>query len=246
MSILTKIHNKLAVLDRTRAIPMTAGSAVASFTFDDFPVSAVDTGAKILEDNGLHGTFFACAEFFGKHVDGLDYYDAEHLRRLRDGGHEIGCHSFRHILHSQLSGQEVKTLLQKSRAFLQDTLGADYILSSFAYPYGDVSLSAKAVASREYAICRGVHPGLNSGNIDLAQLNSVGICANTWDETMIAEQIDRAVEQKSWIIFTTHDVSDDCTPYGCTAQMLEWTIRKVQAAGIPIKTCRSAAAYCVF
>lgn len=246
MSIASRIKNKIALLDRTRSIPMADRSAIASFTFDDFPVSSVDVGAKIIEERGERATFFACAEFLGKHVDGLDYYTEEHLRSLRDSGHEIGCHSFRHIHHSKLSEAEIRNYLRQNRALLQDILGKDYILTSFAYPFGDVSLTAKSVASKEYAICRGVYPDINTKRMDMAQLNSVGIYKKDWDEGVILRAIERALELKSWIIFTTHDVSDDCTAYGCTAQMLEWTLETVQDAGIPIKTCRSGAAHFAF
>ena len=68
----------------------------ASFSFDDFPRSAFEAGAPILERYGAKATYYAAGTFCGGRADGLDYYDEAMLRAVAAAGHEVGCHSFSH------------------------------------------------------------------------------------------------------------------------------------------------------
>jgi peptidoglycan/xylan/chitin deacetylase (PgdA/CDA1 family) len=40
--------------------------AIVSFTFDDFPSSAVSNGARLLEDHGARGTFYLTGSYCGR------------------------------------------------------------------------------------------------------------------------------------------------------------------------------------
>src|SRR3569833_3816921 len=78
---------------------------VASFSFDDFPMSAWETGGPILARHGVRATYYAAGAFCGRRVDGIDYYDEETLREIQAAGHEIGCHTFSHEPSPQVSSE---------------------------------------------------------------------------------------------------------------------------------------------
>lgn len=88
---------------------------------------------------------------------------------------------------------------------------------------------------------RGVHPGLNSGRADLALLNAVSMEKRCWSREEIARFITRARHDHAWIVFYTHDVSDDPSPYGSTPEMLSEVLERLAKSRIEILPMRDAA-----
>ena len=68
---------------------------------------------------------------------------------------------------------------------------------------------------------RGVHPGVNVGRVDLAQLNTVSLESRCWDEARIEAAIQRVQHDNGWLVLYTHDVSETPSPYGSTPRMLD-------------------------
>ena len=87
----------------SRTVAMRNRRAIVSFTFDDFPQSAVLNGARLLENHGARGTFYLTGSYCGRVVDNVPQYGAEDLAVLAQAGHEIGCHTFSHPRVSALS-----------------------------------------------------------------------------------------------------------------------------------------------
>ena len=204
---------------------------VASVTFDDFPRSAWTVGGPILARHGARATYYAAGRFCGAEEDGLDYYDAADLRALQAAGHEVGAHSYAHQMATGLATSALQADAARNDTALAPLL--DGRMSSYAYPYGAVSPRTKAAMAMRYASARGITPGVNSGLIDLAQLNAVAAVA-------------RALETKGWVIFFTHDVSDAPTPFGCTPAMLEHAMGRLAEAGVEVLPVRQAMARAVF
>ena len=78
--------------------------------------------------------------------------------------------------------------------------------------------------ARRFTNVRGVHPGVNVGRIDLAQLNAVSLETRCWDQDKIEAAIQTVRQGKGWLALYTHDVSDDPSPYGSTPAMLDWVL----------------------
>lgn len=218
---------------------------VASISFDDFPRSAWTAGGPILARHGALATYYAAGDFCGRTVDGIGYYDGEDLKALRAAGHEIGCHSYSHEHGPLLSSRLLKDDFARNEAFLTDMLG-DHRSGSFAYPYGDVSPRTKTLAARTFPVARGIRAGVNQGMIDLAELKAVPLEARSWTAADVERLIDEAVAAKGWIVFFSHDVAEDPTPYGCTPAMLDHALERLGAAGIEIMPVKSALARAVF
>ena len=66
---------------------------IVSFTFDDFPKSAVASAAALLGRQRRRRNILPQPEFNGATVEGIEYYDLADVKRLIDNGHEIGCHT---------------------------------------------------------------------------------------------------------------------------------------------------------
>jgi peptidoglycan-N-acetylglucosamine deacetylase len=68
---------------------------------------------ELLDRHGLHATFFVEA------INAQRYPDT--LAAIRDGGHEIGCHGWRHEMFGQLPPSERPSILDRSLAALRGT-----------------------------------------------------------------------------------------------------------------------------
>jgi peptidoglycan/xylan/chitin deacetylase (PgdA/CDA1 family) len=79
----------------------------ASFTFDDFPRSALHTAAPMMARHGGRATYYAAGRYCGAHEDGIEYYTADDLRAAHADGHEIACHSFGHVYGSGVTDADL-------------------------------------------------------------------------------------------------------------------------------------------
>jgi peptidoglycan/xylan/chitin deacetylase (PgdA/CDA1 family) len=218
---------------------------VASITFDDFPRSAWLDAGPILDRHGAKATYYASGCFCGQTAEGIAYFTAEDLTAIRDAGHEIGCHSFTHRYGTKVPSRELIEDAARNQALASEVLG-DYQLSSFAYPYGDVSPRTLRLFSSRFPTCRGIFKGVNAGMIDLGHLKAIPLESRSWDPAAIEKAVERAIRRKGWIIFFSHDVGDAPSPFGATPKMLDHALGAVRDAGIDILPVKHALARAVF
>src|SRR6058998_1234644 len=67
-----------------------------SFTFDDFPRSALLNGGAILNRFGVAATYYVSLGLAGTEQPSGRMFVREDLATLLEGGHELGCHTFSH------------------------------------------------------------------------------------------------------------------------------------------------------
>ena len=218
---------------------------MVSFAFDDVPASAAREGAAILEARGLKGTFYVAAALAGADAVTGPMALAEDARRLAAAGHEIGCHTFSHQYGTGVASAVLESDTTRNQAFIAEVLG-DYRLSSFAYPYGDVSPRTKRLFGRRFATSRGIRRGVNGDLIDLAQLKAIGLEHQAWRPERIERAVETAARSNGWIIFFTHDVSETPSRFGATPEMLDHALACVRAAGIDILPVKHALARAAF
>jgi peptidoglycan/xylan/chitin deacetylase (PgdA/CDA1 family) len=239
MSLLLRANRFIARHTTVKPVRLAGQRPVASITFDDFPKSAWTHGGRILADYGARGTYYTAGGFCGRTVGGTVFYDADDLKALAAAGHEIGCHGFGHRPTPTLSRQALAEDAARNEDFLKPFLKGGRA-RSYAYPYGAASVHAKKFLADRFCNLRGVHPGLNEGKVDLAQLQALSIETRNWNPKTIARAIAQAQHNHSWIVFYTHDVSDNPSPYGATEAMLRTVLEGLKAARIPVLPMREA------
>jgi peptidoglycan/xylan/chitin deacetylase (PgdA/CDA1 family) len=230
---------RLARNVKLNALDTRLDAPVVSFTFDDFPRSALTEGARILRERGWAGTYYVAGGFCGRTVDGLDYFDRDDLVQAAEDGHEIGCHTFGHLRLPETKPEEIEADLRRNAAFVAEVL-PHHRLSSFAYPYGDLDLGKKALLAQRFPICRGIWPGINAGRMDFAQLKAVPLERNSLAGLDVEAWLDRAEAERGWLIFFTHDVSDDPSAYGCFRRTFEAVADAVARRGIRVLPVKNA------
>jgi peptidoglycan/xylan/chitin deacetylase (PgdA/CDA1 family) len=159
-----------------------------------------------------------------------------------DTGHEVGCHTFDHIRIPAGHRTQVERSILRNRQFLRRAISDDFTPSSFAFPYGDLSLASKWQIQAHYPLCRWILPEVNRGTIDLGRLGAFSLESRDLDMARIEDALDEAVRCNGWVIFFTHDVSDAPTPYGCPTSALEAIVAMAKARNIDVLPVKDAAA----
>ena len=249
MELLCRVQSRaratLARATPVKRVRSKLAAPVASFTFDDFPRSALAAGGPLLDAYGGKGTYYAAGQFCGRREDGIDYYDLDDLRAAHAAGHEVGCHSFDHVRGSRFPSPVLEDDLDRNAAFLREALGRDLPLENFAYPFGHVSPRTKRLMGRRFASSRGIQPGVNAGVLELAELKAVPLERRSWRRETVERLVEQARAGRGWIIFFSHDVADDPSPFGVNPAMLEHALATVREAGLEILTVRDALARAV-
>jgi peptidoglycan/xylan/chitin deacetylase (PgdA/CDA1 family) len=244
MTVLAKIARRFTAAVNLKPKPSRLTAPVASICFDDFPRSAVTLGAQILEDRGLLGTYYMTGRYRDAEEGGRAYFRTGDLQTLEAAGHEIGCHSFSHPRFANLSEDGWEDELERNRALLAAETSRQGF-STFAYPYGETSLRAKRYFSARFDACRGVADGVNHGVLDLSQLKAIGVETRRWRARILETAIARAWAHTGWVIFFTHDISADPSPYGARPQMLEQVLDALAAAQVEVLPVKDALARAV-
>ena len=205
------------------------------FCFDDFPKSAAELGAPMLESRGWHATWYVAGGLMGtldQHY-GQMFVDTD-LERLMRNGHDFGCHTFDHIDCSDATPQLIEAQCLKNMEFLADR-GITSI-GSFAYPFGSVNLSAKRVLAPAELALRGVKPGLNRGTIDLNMLKACGLQANNGGISRALSDLEALKQSDGWQIIFTHDIGASPSPWGTPQSDYSQLLEAVEESDVEVIT----------
>jgi peptidoglycan/xylan/chitin deacetylase (PgdA/CDA1 family) len=222
------------------AVPLGTSGPVVSFTFDDFPRSALSIGGSILEKFGARGTYYVTFGLMNRVNELGELFHADDLSSLLDRGHDLGTHTFHHSSCHTSSLSEFVQDVKRGKDAVVDLLGHEP--SNFAYPYGDVSLRVKKNVGPILKSCRGIVPGFNGPQVDLNLLRANKLYGDV-DQLGAAETlIEENVKQKTWLIFFTHDVSLHPSPYGCTPALFESVVSRAVRSGSRVLTVEATLA----
>ncbi|WP_019962128.1 polysaccharide deacetylase family protein [Woodsholea maritima] len=238
-ALMGKLQRAQVRLGGKIALPLHPGERRISFSFDDFPRSAGTTAADILEQRGMRATYYVSACFAGEDTHLGAMYETEDLTRLYAKGHEIACHTYSHGDASQMRLAALETDIERNARALKDQ-GYDGPLESFAFPYGEASLEAKAALTQRFTNLRGIYPGINKTPADRGLLRATPLDGGDEGLKKALAQIDALRHSPGWLIFYGHDVRDTHSPWGCSPEFLETVANAVQASKIPVQTVTAA------
>jgi peptidoglycan/xylan/chitin deacetylase (PgdA/CDA1 family) len=211
-----------------RPVRIDWAGGVVSFTFDDFPKSALSVGGALLTKHGSRGTYYVSLGKLGTEAPVGLLCEIDEVRAAHRDGHEVACHTWSHLNCKLASTEEIlKDVDTNAEAFATALDG--YAPINFAFPFGAISPNAKSVLAPRFSSCRGIQYGTNSGAVDLASLASTHVYARDFDAAALCALIDRNRELGGWLIFYTHDVTETPSLYGCTPAQLETLIAHAAA-----------------
>jgi peptidoglycan/xylan/chitin deacetylase (PgdA/CDA1 family) len=251
--MLCALHQRLA--------PLGHSGPMISFTFDDFPRTALTAGGAILEGHGFRGTYYTAMGLKNTTGELGDQFRAEDLYALLERGHELASHTFGHISSRKVSCEAFCADVARGCAALEDSTGARP--ANFAYPFGDVSFACKrsllgAESANEGAgnsarrddsrkdhsltSARGIIPGLNGPKIDLNLLRANSLYGDLDQAEAAKILIAENSRRNAWLIFYTHDVRPNPSRYGCTPELLESVAACAAQSGARVLTIAEALA----
>jgi glycosyltransferase involved in cell wall biosynthesis/peptidoglycan/xylan/chitin deacetylase (PgdA/CDA1 family) len=204
-----------------------------SFTFDDFPRSALLTGGAILNRFGRAGTYYASLGLVGKETPSGQIFFPDDLTTLVEQGHELGCHTFSHCDSWATATKTFENSIVQNRAAL-DRLFPYAEFKTFSYPISLPRPNTKAKIADHFLCCRGGGQTFNTGKVDLNQLSAFFLEKSRGNFQAVKDLIDRNRQACGWLIFATHDISDTHTAFGCTPEFFERVVRYAISSGAEI------------
>jgi len=230
-----KIERRMARLGGRR-IPLPSDRSIVSFTFDDVPRSACETGAAILEKAGARGTFYVCGAL--ENAGNGTMFDVETLRQLNAKGHEIGSHGFAHLDYQSIPIAEVQADIARNDEYF-DAAGLPRA-TSFAYPYGCVNPAVKRLCGERFLASRGVESKGNIGSVDLDLVKAVRLYSHAISEPFLAAEFRQAKLKGGWLVIMTHAVTQSPGEFDASPQLLETAVRIAVDLGFAILPAAAA------
>jgi peptidoglycan/xylan/chitin deacetylase (PgdA/CDA1 family) len=191
-----------------------------SFTFDDFPKSALINGGSILRTHDIIGTYYTSFGLMGKTAPTGEIFSCEDLGEFVCQGHELACHTFDHCHSWETDPVEFEASILRNQQTVAQLLPGTR-MSCFSYPISHPRPETKRRIARHYNCARGGGQTFNVGIADLNYLKAFFIEQERDDFGAIAALTKESIRCNGWLIFATHDVSDSPTRFGCTPALLE-------------------------
>jgi len=222
-----------------RPLIMRNERSLVSFTFDDFPRSALLRGGAILGSYGQRGTFFASFGLMGRSGPTGDIFCADDVREVARQGHELGCHTYDHYNAWDTAPSKFQASVVRNREALEKYLpGTSF--RTLSYPISCPRPQTKRLISACFDCCRGGGQAFNAGALDLNFLKAFFLEQARNDFDLIVRLIEANNRKKGWLIFATHDVSESPTQFGCTPAFFEKVVRYSSYSGAKVLTVSEA------
>jgi peptidoglycan/xylan/chitin deacetylase (PgdA/CDA1 family) len=228
-----RLSHRMAMHLRIEPFRLRNETPMVSFTFDDVPKSAASVGAAILEAHDVRGTFYVIGSQVGTSSPLWDMVDREDVVALHRRGHEIACHTFSHKRACDLDAETLNAEIDRNQHYLR-SLDSSIRIENFAYPFGYGSFVRKRQLKTVFKSCRSIVPGVNSGTVDLQFLRAMPLIDGRIDRDGIERAFDQAQTRNGWLIFYTHDVADEPSPFGCSPSLLNEAIEAASRRKIPV------------
>lgn len=233
MKPIDQMRRRAARYLEVEAVTIAPPRGVFSLSFDDFPASAWTEAGPVMAAHGVKATYYVC----GGLADGVnmdrDQFQVPHLQALYTAGHEVGCHTFGHTSVLRMDAEALRLSLDANAAWVAERLDG-HRMTTFAWPFGDATVSAKRVVRQRFEMARGVRNGVNAGREDRGLIRSIGLESRRLPGYDLEGLMAEAADRRGWLTAYGHDVSDRPTDYGCTPDDLDRVLRAAKVAGLDI------------
>src|SRR5260221_4311806 len=204
-------QRKVASLAHRKLFSIHLQRPLISFSFDDFPQSAIRTGGAILNRFGVAGTYYAALGLMDKSSPSGPIFSSGDLPALFEQGHELGCHTFAHCDSWVTPAQIFEKSLVDNRSALH-RLFPGYDFKTFAYPIQVPRPRIKARTAKYFVSCRGGGQRINVGQIDLNQLSAYFLEKSRNNIQAVKDVIEQNRQACGWLILPTPEVTYNPTP----------------------------------
>jgi len=215
-----------------RQVSLKLEKPLVSFCFDDFPRTAYTEGGRILQSFGARGTFYAALGLMNTTNELGDQLTRADVDSVLSDGHELGSHTFSHCSSRRVSSDVFEQDVLQGRDAIQIMTGCD--AGNFSYPFGHVAVMLKKKIGAQMKSCRSIYSGVNGPVVDLNLLRANSLYGDMGQLGVAEELLQKNKNERGWLIFYTHDVRPNPSPFGCTPSLLGTVIETALEKGFSI------------
>lgn len=228
-----KYRRVLSATLHCRLITMRNIVPLISFSFDDFPQSALETGGDILSAYGAKGTYYVSLNLLGRDTPTGRICSSKQVAAVWEQGHELGCHTFDHVDAWETEPSSFEESVLANRRTLKHLVpGVEFVTMS--YPISNPRPATKERMGRRFAACRGGGQELNVGRLDLNYVRAFFLEQARDSPEVVWNLIEKNRTERGWLVFATHDISLQPTRFGCTPDFFAEVVRRATASGATI------------
>ena len=231
--IKNRYRRSLSTLFGRRLVHLQSKVSLISFTFDDFPKSALHQGGAILKNHGCRATYYTSMSLMGKNIPAGLSFTADDLLQAVADGHELGCHTYAHC-HAWNTMPCVfeDSIFENKRMLAEIVPGADF--ASLSYPIDHPRPETKRRTAGYFKCARGGGQTFNLGPTDANNLQAFFLEKSRDNPKAIKQLIDDNRRACGWLIFATHDICENPSTYGCTPDFFDDIVRYSKNSGSQI------------
>ncbi len=232
-SLLARVNRRLMPLRHKKNLSFKLDKPIVSFTFDDCPKSVIQNALPSIEHRGWRASLYMSMGLCDttNHL-GLHMSEDDVLAAYKSG-HEIADHTFNHVDATTITPQALEKEINEN----QNRLNALGLVPSktFAYPYGQLNVSAKKLIEKRFIGARGITGRIHTHSVDLNQINSNRLYADD-SYTELLSDISSLKTTPGWLTIYTHDVRETPSAFGCTPAQMENVLEAVKNCGANVMT----------
>jgi peptidoglycan/xylan/chitin deacetylase (PgdA/CDA1 family) len=251
-----QVANVLGAGDKRKATPLSAlqvraidqsaaplkpfDEPMISVTFDDGWESIYTQAMPLLQKHGIPTTQYVLSDEENNPL----YLTFEQMRSMSQAGHEISCHGGDHTDLTILSQYDLNGQLSRCKSVIEKEVGKP--VREFASPYGRANPQTIAAIKEHFRSQRNIYGDITTNTIDDQDINFrhnfnvYNILAVTIRRDTSAAQlqaaIDYTIKTNGWLVLNYHQVGDDGSEYGLTADVLESQLKTISQAQARIVT----------
>lgn len=233
-SLPAKIRRRMTQWRTSKRLAAVQRSMI-TFSFDDFPISAADTGAEIMASINASAIYYTSTGLAGMTLQTGKQFEVDDMLAVAKAGHEIGAHTHSHLDCSTASLDVVIGDIERNLSELKN-MGLAQPVKHFAYPYGETTIALKNELPDRFETCRGVMSGTNKSFCDSMQLRAMELSPDSMTTDRALDAIETATTHPTWLHIFTHDVRKKPSDYGTTPENLMRIARKARDSQIAIVT----------
>ncbi len=149
-----RYRRSLSTFFGRRMVHLKSRFPIISFTFDDFPQSALRQGGAILKSHEARGTYYISLGLMGSEIPAGLGFSAEDLRQAVADEHELGCHTFAHCNAWETKPDVFEKSIVDNKNALEQFLSGS-VFRTLSYPIDYPRPQTKRRAARHFVCCRG-------------------------------------------------------------------------------------------
>ncbi|HCD84586.1 MAG TPA: polysaccharide deacetylase, partial [Agrobacterium sp.] len=199
----------------------------------DVPATAWTKGARILENEGVCGTFYIAGVFIDTQDEQQEMISTQGCSELAAAGHELACHTYSHRKLSSFSRRGLEEDLDRNESVL-GSFNQNGHKRNFSVPFGMASPLMQPLLRRRFRTARGITAGINRGSIDPYNLAAVELRPDQNYLNAADRWLEDVLQNGGWLIIFTHDVSRAPSFYGCPEDRLQGLVRRAVSGGAKV------------